>query len=109
LVTITVAVDLYGESQRSTPLDEVVCVELKLRLRTMIAQLHMKYYSTRPDVLLSPNLPSRNSSFRRMVVLTAEIPAGEESDPMHDLQVIECVPFSDFSLHIFKIFALKYH
>uniref|UniRef100_A0A0K0D2F4 F-box domain-containing protein n=1 Tax=Angiostrongylus cantonensis TaxID=6313 RepID=A0A0K0D2F4_ANGCA len=98
LVTITVAVDPYGESQRSTPLDEVDVFELKLRLRTMIAQLHMKYYSTRPDVLLSPNLPSRNSSFRRMVVFTAEIPAGEESDPMRDLQIIECVPFTDISL-----------
>ncbi|KJH51007.1 hypothetical protein DICVIV_02865 [Dictyocaulus viviparus] len=92
LVTITVAVDPHTESQRLTPLDEVDISELKLRLRTMIAQLHMKYYSTRPDVLLSPNLPSRNSSFRRMVVFTAEIPVGEELDPLRDLQIIEWIP-----------------
>ncbi|KAK6019658.1 kelch repeat protein [Ostertagia ostertagi] len=92
LVTISVAVDPQAESQRTTPFDEVDVAELKLRLRTMIAQLHMKYYSTRPDVLLSPNLPSRNSSFRRMVAFTAEIPVGEDFDPVRDLQRIEWIP-----------------
>ncbi|VDL67790.1 unnamed protein product [Nippostrongylus brasiliensis] len=52
----------------------------------------MKYYSTRPDVLLSPNLPSRNSSFRRMVAFTAEILVDENFDPLRDLQRIEWVP-----------------
>ncbi|KAK6745431.1 hypothetical protein RB195_011888 [Necator americanus] len=92
LVTIAVAINPQAESQRATPLDEVDVAELKLRLRTMIAQLHMKYYSTRPDVLLSPNLPSRNSSFRRMVAFTADIPIGEDFDPVRDLNRIEWIP-----------------
>ncbi|XGW13679.1 hypothetical protein V3C99_000193 [Haemonchus contortus] len=92
MVTISVTVDPQAKSQRTAPFDEVDVAELKLRLRTMIAQLHMKYYSTRPDVLLSPNLPSRNSSFRRMVAFTAEIPVGEDFDPMQDLQRIEWIP-----------------
>ncbi|KHJ90492.1 hypothetical protein OESDEN_09666 [Oesophagostomum dentatum] len=94
LVTIAVTVNPRAESQRTTPLDEVDVAELKLRLRTTIAQLHMKYYATRPDVLLSPNLPSRNSSFRRMVPFTADIPIGEDFDPMRDLNRIEWVPQS---------------
>ncbi|EYC27683.1 hypothetical protein Y032_0008g127 [Ancylostoma ceylanicum] len=94
LVTVAVTLNPQAESQRSTPLDEVDVAELKLRLRTMIAQLHMKYYSTRPDVLLSPNLPSRNSSFRRMVAFTADIPLGDDFDPMRDLNRIEWIPQS---------------
>uniref|UniRef100_A0A1I7XK13 Kelch motif family protein n=1 Tax=Heterorhabditis bacteriophora TaxID=37862 RepID=A0A1I7XK13_HETBA len=92
-VTISLLVDPLSPSQISLPLDEVDVAEMRVRLRTMINQLHMKFYSTRPDVLLSPNLPSRNSSFRRLTVFTADISNSEDFNPM-DLEFIEWIPQS---------------
>ncbi|VDM70302.1 unnamed protein product [Strongylus vulgaris] len=50
MVTITVSVNPRTESQKTTPLDEVDVAELKLRLRTTIAQLRKWFELAPPSI-----------------------------------------------------------